>query len=181
MASQRLTNDDRDRIVEGILKPIKKEISLKAEEFGKNVLDPILLRDTPEEIILFRVKYERLLSIKESFSFFDFFKDRSSYDFINIPVKNFIVNYHDKERFIEEILSLKEGVVFVKEINQLRTKKKSLKGRTKCVLENIRTTKQLKDQFPEAYLILMDVPKEMVKNNSCDDIENLRAELSKYK
>lgn len=73
MASQRLTNDDRDRIVEGILKPIKKEISLKAEEFGKNVLDPILLRDTPEEIILFRVKYEKLLSIKESFSFFDFF------------------------------------------------------------------------------------------------------------
>lgn len=50
---------------------------------------------------------------------------------------------------------------------------------TKCALENINTTKQLKDNFPEAYAIFMKIPKEDVKGNKCDDIEKLRAELSK--
>lgn len=37
----------------------------------------------------------------------------------------------------------------------------------------------LKDNFPEAYAIFMKIPKEDVKGNECDDIEKLRAELSK--
>ena len=47
------------------------------------------------------------------------------------------------------------------------------------VLENINTTKQLKDNFPEAYVILTETSKEDVKRNECDNIEKLRAELSK--
>lgn len=62
---------------------------------------------------------------------------------------------------------------------ELDRKASNIKNRTKCALENINTTKQLKDNFPEAYAIFMKIPKEDVKGNECDDIEKLRAELSK--
>lgn len=179
MASQRLTNDDRENIVKNILKPVEKELSQKIEDFSKNILEPFLIRETPDDIKVFRAKYKDLIPTREYFYFSDFSK-REDRRYIHIPVSNFIPNFHNKEDVIDRIMSLKEGVKFVREVEQLKEKLKSLKGRTRCVLDNINTTKQLKDQFPEAYLILMNIPKEKIQDNSCDNIENLRAELSKY-
>lgn len=62
---------------------------------------------------------------------------------------------------------------------ELDRKASNIKNRTKCALENINTTKKLKDNFPEAYVILTETSKEDVKRNECDNIEKLRAELSK--
>lgn len=64
-------------------------------------------------------------------------------------------------------------------ISEKDRKASNIKNRTKCALENINTTKKLKDNFPEAYVILTETSKEDVKRNECDNIEKLRAELSK--
>lgn len=50
----------------------------------------------------------------------------------------------------------------------------------KPIIEQARKEcEKFKDNFPEAYNIFMGFPKENVKGNKCDDIEKLRAELSK--
>lgn len=62
------------------------------------------------------------------------------------------------------------------EMDAIRADKQRIKNQTICILEDINTTKQLKDQFPEGYAILMSCS----VTSACDDIEKLRAEWSKY-
>lgn len=62
-----------------------------------------------------------------------------------------------------------------KEIINLKKKSKEIFNKTKCALEHITTHKRLKEQFPEAYAILIE---EDVNKNECDSIESLRAELN---
>lgn len=88
-----------------------------------------------------------------------------------------IIEQSKKE--FEELKNSIEAKIFVNKMIELDRKASNIKNRTKCALENINTTKQLKDNFPEAYAIFMKIPKEDVKGNECDDIEKLRAELSK--
>lgn len=88
-----------------------------------------------------------------------------------------IVEQSRKE--FEELKNSTEAKLFVNRMIELDRKASNIKNRTKCALENINTTKKLKDNFPEAYVILTETSKEDVKRNECDNIEKLRAELSK--
>lgn len=128
MASQKLTNSDRDFIVKNITNPIKEKIQKLLEEYG-------------------------------------------------IPVSEYFPGYFENEDQIYELLNkLPLTEEFKKNVESLLSKENQLKNKTRCVLEHINTTKQLKDQFPEAYSILMDLSeKEITK---CDSTESLRAELS---
>lgn len=77
-------------------------------------------------------------------------------------------------RFEQEIVVWREEVIrLVKLVGET-------KNRVICALENINTEKQLKDNFPEAYKVLMQ-EKNTVTENECDTIENTRAFLSSIK
>lgn len=58
--------------------------------------------------------------------------------------------------------------------------KREIRGKSSCVLDTINTYKQLQEQFPEAYKILIEkIDKEAkIIPNRCDSIEGLRVQLS---
>ena len=63
----------------------------------------------------------------------------------------------------------------------LKLKKKEFEGKIKCTLSKLKTYKKIKDNFPEAYKILIEeIDKESnQKEDLCTNVEELRAELTK--
>lgn len=51
------------------------------------------------------------------------------------------------------------------------------KNRVACALDHINTEKQLQDNFPEAYKILIEISGKQKEENKCDSVENTRAFL----
>lgn len=52
------------------------------------------------------------------------------------------------------------------------------RNRVACALDHINTEKQLQDNFPEAYEILIEIKDKQKEESKCDSIENTRAFLS---
>ena len=70
--------------------------------------------------------------------------------------------------------------------NQIKSVKQDIKqmtNRINCTLNTIGTTRKLEQEWPEAYKLYLESmnmePEE--KNNGCDQVESLRAELSQLK
>lgn len=176
MASQKLTNSDRDFIVKNITNPIKEKIQKLLEECGSLVVDVYLLGIIPDEVREFYKKYPRIVKKQSYLEYTSLFAKRS-WIYLQIPVEEYFPGYFEDEDQIYKLLNnLPLTEEFKKNVESLLSKENQLKNKTRCVLEHINTTKQLKDQFPEAYSILMDLSeKEITK---CDSTESLRAELS---
>lgn len=177
MASERLTVSEKDRIAKSIINPIIEQSRKEFEDFGKFV-DEFFKKNLPKDVVEFMDKYPNVVQTRECIYLSNFTRERIynivSYVEINYFVYSFITNAK-----FEELKNSTEAKLFVNRMIELDRKASNIKNRTKCALEDINTTKQLKDNFPEAYAIFMKIPKEDVKGNKCDDIEKLRAELSK--
>lgn len=176
MASQKLTNSDRDFIVKNITNPIKEKIQKLLKEYGDFVVDPYLLKVIPDEVRSFHKKYPRIVEKEGHLSYTSLFENRAWVN-LSIPTDEYFPGYFESEgqiyKLLNELPSTKE---FKKNVEFLLSKQNQLKNKTRCVLEHINTTKQLRDQFPEAYSILMEISeKEVIQ---CDSTESLRAELS---
>lgn len=176
MASQKLTNSDRDFIVKNITNPIKEKIQKLLEEYG-SLVDVYLVGEIPNEVREFCEKYPRIAKKQSHLEYTSLFTKRQ-WIYLSIPVSEYFPGYFEDENQIYELLNkLPLTEEFKKNVESLLSKQNQLKNKTRCVLEHINTTKQLKDQFPEAYSILMDLSeKEITK---CDSTESLRAELSR--
>lgn len=101
----------------------------------------------------------------------------------SIPLKGTGIPFLFEKDYIK-ILRAKfeqEIVVWREEVIRLIKLVSETKNRTACALENINTEKQLKDNFPEAYKILMRERDNVTTENKCDTIENTRAFLSSIK
>lgn len=101
----------------------------------------------------------------------------------SIPLKGTGIPFLFEENYIK-ILRVRfeqEIVVWREEVIRLIKLVSETKNRTACALENINTEKQLKDNFPEAYKILMRGRDNVTTENKCDTIENTRAFLSNIK
>lgn len=176
MASQKLTNSDRDFIVKNITNPIKEKIQKLLEEYGSLVVDVYLAGEIPDEVRKFCEKYPRIAKKQNYLEYTSLFTERP-WIYLRIPVSEYFPGYFENEDQIYELLNkLPLTEEFKKNVESLLSKENQLKNKTRCVLEHINTTKQLKDQFPEAYSILMDLSKKEI--TKCDSTESLRAELS---
>jgi hypothetical protein len=177
MASERLTISEKDRIAKSIIKPIVEQSRKEFEDFGR-FADEFFKKNLPKDVIEFMDKYPNVVKTKECIYLVSFTRERI-YNIVSyIEVNYFVYSFITDAKF-EELKNSTETKIFVQKMVELEKKASSIMNRTKCALEDINTTKQLKDNFPEAYNILMGFPKENVKGNKCDDIEKLRAELSK--
>lgn len=180
MASRRLTNEDRRIIAEGLQEPLRKKISELKKSFVKEVINPFLHENTPQEIRDFDKKYPKMLDKSDSI-YFEWVFDRNSlkekclnsYD--SFKVLPYYPDYF-REPIYRSLQDLPELQKFLKEYVQLLKQQKEVKGKATCILEKINTTKQLEEQFPEAYSILIGID---VKQSDCDNIESFRAQLSK--
>ncbi len=71
---------------------------------------------------------------------------------------------------------------------ELESKKCQMKKKIICTLEKLKSYSKIRDNYPEAYTLLIELDKKWNTNKSseekvilCDSVENLRAELSSFK
>lgn len=177
MASERLTISEKDGIAKSIIKPIIEQSRKEFENFGK-FADEYFKKNLPKDVVEFMDKYPNTVKTKDCIYLSSFTRERV-YNIVSYVEVNYFVHSFITDTEFDELKNSTEAKLFVNRMIELDRKASNIMNRTKCALENINTTKQLKDNFPEAYNILMGFSKENVKGNKCDDIEKLRAELSK--
>lgn len=177
MASERLTISEKDRIAKSIIKPLIEQSKKEFEDFGK-FADEFFKKNLPKDVIEFMDKYPNAVKTKEYICLSSFIRERI-YNIVSYVEVNYFVYSFITDTEFDKLKSSTEAKLFVNRMIELDRKASNIKNQTKCALENINTTKQLKDNFPEAYAILTETSKEDVKRNECDNIEKLRAELSK--
>lgn len=93
-------------------------------------------------------------------------------DGIGMP-KMFYNEYMDdlKRYFEKDILEWSEKAYELKKLEN------ETRNRVACALNHIKTEKQLQDNFPEAYKILIEIKGKQKEENKCDSVENTRAFL----
>ena len=64
-----------------------------------------------------------------------------------------------------------------KKAYELKKLENETRNRVACALDHINTEKQLQDNFPEAYKILIEIKGKQKEENKCDSVENTRAFL----
>lgn len=172
MRHKRLSQKEIDFISGQLLKPmndrigeIKKEIAAKAIEFIDS--------NTPPELLPF-IKSNSPFLKAMNVMFFGSLRFEDRY----IPLGEYVSgnwSLEDKARIeCEGLINDIESVY--DELNRTR-------NRINCALNTIGTTKKLEQEWPEAYKLYLESinmePEE--KDNGCDQVESLRAELSQLK
>lgn len=173
----RLTNNDRDRIV----RAMRPEIQSKVKEIKKNlskIFNEVIMREIPEEVFVYYGKYPQLFSEGDTV-----YITCGKYS-LYIPVVKHPVRYF--KDFLKVATTGPEGDKVKELLKSLElefNKAKIIENKISCALNNISTEKKLKDEFPEAFVAYMTLGAKVGEqsSNSCDSIENIRAQLSALK
>ena len=179
MKSVRLTNSIREQIIKNLMQTVRSKMESQLKKFGK-LCDSILMESIDKEILEMDEKYPKLLD-KRTFVSFNRISTNVELIYQSVPVNKWYSCYETKN--IKLLQENKEIQDFYKKLISLDKEMKSIKNKLSCLLDHINTTKQLKDQFPEAYKIFLKLNNEVESDNSdnlCDSFENVRAALSKF-
>lgn len=93
-------------------------------------------------------------------------------DGIGMPKMFYNEYMDDLKRYFE-----KDILEWSKKAYELKKLKNETINRVACALNHIKTEKQLQDNFPEAYKILIEIKGKQKEENKCDSVENTRAFL----
>lgn len=94
-------------------------------------------------------------------------------DGIGMPKMFYNEYMDDLKRYFE-----KDILEWSKKAYELKKLENETRNRVACALDHINTEKQLQDNFPEAYKILIEIRGKQKEENACDSVENTRAFLS---
>lgn len=95
------------------------------------------------------------------------------FDGIGMPKMFYNEYMDDLKRYFE-----KDILEWSKKAYELKKLGNETRNRIACALDHINTEKQLQDNFPEAYEILIEIKDKQKEESKCDSIENTRAFLS---
>lgn len=93
-------------------------------------------------------------------------------DGIGMPKMFYNEYMDDLKRYFE-----KDILEWSKKAYELKKLENETRNRVACALNHIKTEKQLQDNFPEAYKILIEIKGKQKEENKCDSVENTRAFL----
>ena len=195
MATKYVTDSKKDSIISYLIKPIKKELN-DAKNAINDVMCNILLKYVPKDILIFWEKYPSSVRFLSDISFklvkdpnneynyehyyFKFFNRVPYNDIIvkknfsyNTLYNDFICNNEDDKKLYNNTLQS-----YINIYNKMR----EIESKLKCALSQFKTYNQLKENYPEAYKILIENVdgEKLPTGNECDNIEEVRAVLSKY-
>lgn len=178
MKSVKLTNSIRDAIIKDLMKFPYEKIEKSFKEIGE-LCDSILIETISKEILEIDKKYPMLIDKIDWIPFKSISTNEETVIYRSIKVNNWYRCYNDKNF---ELVKGNERIQdFCEKIISLNEELKILKNKISCSLYNLNTTKQLKDQFPEAYNVFLKLNQEEENSdNLCDSFENIRATLSKF-
>lgn len=172
MKHKRLSQKDISNIRGKLLEPFYDKIEDIKRQIGERMVK-IIDGETPEELLPF---------VKENSSF--------------VKTTKYIYLYNldcsDRSITLDEFVSGNDTVIghasmkckdMVNQINSVEQDINQMTNRINCTLNTIGTTRKLEQEWPEAYKLYLESmnmePEE--KNNGCDQVESLRAELSQLK
>lgn len=155
-----------------IAKRLTSPLFEKAEKFWNSTVEFVnekYKEYLPKDILDFQEKYPKSVKVESTY--------------INGIYVNLKYPYYleAREKFMQkyrEYISQK-----YEEYKDMREEGNRLHNKIQCTLTKLGTYKRIKEEFPEAYTILMDlVDGGSTKGSSiCDDVEGLRAQLSTVK
>ena len=158
MRHKKLSQQDIKNIRERLLEPLTSKIEDIKKQIGERMVK-IIDGETPRELLPF---------VKENSGF--------------VKTTKYIYLWNlDYDTVIDKASMQCEDMV-----NQIKSVKQDIKqmtNRINCTLNTIGTTRKLEQEWPEAYKAYLESinmePEE--KDNGCDQVESLRAELSQLK
>jgi hypothetical protein len=157
------------------IKNVKNRITQKATEFLKKFINSKVLNLWQDKNIKVYLKGFGSYAIRD-------FKDNFLfYSEIDLPKRD--------EKFKEANLNIKnQPELFdlikkdIEEYESLVKAKSVFRNKLQCVLGDLKTYNKIKNEFPEAYKVLIEkVDKEKINKDTCTSVEELRAELIKIK
>ena len=157
------------------LEALKEQVRLKIEESLKS--------DYPKEILDFFEKYPKVVNKCTGISIywnFDGYKDYKFTVYPNLP------KYDNNKLDLDKIFTHKDGerrqviANLMDEYCQVFKKRDELRNKIKCTLNTLKSYARIKNEFPEAYKLLVEkIDKEVLNaDDPCTDVEALRAELT---
>lgn len=175
----KLLVSDKELIRNKFVQKVRKKLSDYLTEIGTQLQDRVntILPEEIESVVGRYPSMQPLLFYKDILTR-DFLETIDvfapiPFDGIGMP-KMFYSEYLDdlKRYFEKDILEWSEKV------QELKNLEKETGNRVTCALDHINTEKQLQDNFPEAYKILIENKGKQKEESECDYIENTRAFLS---
>lgn len=177
----KLLVSDKEQIRNRFVQKAGKKLSNCLAEIGTQLQDRVNAILPPEiESIVDRYPSMQPLLFYRSISINDLLKIKGvciyetiPFDGIGMP-KMFYNEYLDElKRFFE-----KDILEWSKKACEFKKLENETRNRVACALDHINTEKQLQDNFPEAYKILIEIRGKQKEENACDSVENTRAFLS---
>lgn len=186
MAAGRIKQEEREQIVKRICIPLQEEVERKAADVVKYI-NSFTATKISKEIWDFIDKYPGIVPLRSYASPYELSKD-NLLDKIHLTGVNQYPSNFFKDTLI---LSLKKDPEWepsfnelIENLRQAELKRRAMEGKTSCILQTLNTRKKLREGFPEAYKILVEIVDKTIpgiNETLCDSVENLRAELSQYK
>lgn len=177
----KLLVSDKEMIRNQFAKKARKKLSDYLEGIGTQLQDRVDAILPPEiKSIVDRYPSMHPLLFYRSISTNDLLKAKSVCIYETIPLdgigmpKMFYDEYLDDFKCFFE----KDILEWSKKAYEFRRLENETKNRVACALDYINTEKQLQDNFPEAYKILIEIKDKQKEENKCDSVENTRAFLS---
>ena len=178
MATKRISQDKTSRIATIIcqnkfdesIKNVKEKIQKVVEEYLKQFVDPVVLKLYNDE------KTNCYIKKMKGFYLYDNPKNYLFTIHPNLPKEK--PEYSETDFSRDEDLNklLKD---LIKEYQTFISNKQTIRNKVSCVISDIKTYNKLKNEFPEAYDILIkQIDKEVESDDKCTSVEELRAELT---
>ena len=152
---------------------LKEQVRLKIEQF--------LRKDYSKEVLEFFDKHPNLIVKCEGISLYYTFDNNKDYRFTVYPN---LPKYTKEDVNLVKMFKLGEGFDLIddlmKEYCANEKKRDELKNKIKCTLNTLKSYTRIKNEFPEAYKLLVEkIDKEVLNvDDPCTDVEALRAELT---
>lgn len=212
VAYKKLSKVEREGIVRAMTKNVIGKECKPMMNGVEDELTTLFMKDIPEEVFEFEKKYPHLIDKGDVILYgYDFLskEDKEKYDVWSrwnhtypcFHVKDIynkmidgasIHGFHLDDTLVEYIK--KNAPEIAEKIKAITIKRLNLQDwsdKLSCTLSGITTINKLKEEFPEAYTVYVDLygepgsPCKKVKDNKgnetsmCDNIEKLRAEYNK--
>lgn len=172
MRHKKLSQQDIKNIRERLLEPLTSKIEDIKKQIGERMVK-IIDGETPRELLPF---------VKENSGFVK----TTKYIYL------WNLDYSDKYITLGEFVSGNDTVIdkasmqcedMVNQIKSVKQDIKQMTNRINCTLNTIGTTRKLEQEWPEAYKAYLESinMEPEGKDNGCDQVESLRAELSQLK
>jgi len=160
------------------LESLKDQVRLKIEESLKP--------DYPKDILEFSEKYPGFLRSCESICIYWNVDNLKDYKFTvypklpKYPVDGINLNNLFTSTDLNKGLCRDVITTLMNEYCQVEKKKNELRNKIKCTLNTLKSYARIKNEFPEAYKLLIEkIDKEMLNvDDPCTGVEALRAELT---